>query len=189
MLPVRLLVLALCAGSFAEAQYTIKTFAGGGPNNIAATSAGLGVTTGLAFDSKGNLYVASQLGQVFRIDGAGQITVYAGLGYGVYSGDNGPAVNAGLALPSGIAFDGSDNLYMIDYCRIRKVDAITKVITTLAGTGACGFNGDGPVGGLNIYPSSGIIADPAGNVFFSDFFSRIRKISGGTLTTIAGTGT
>ena len=105
----------------------------------AATSAALHSPGGVALDSAGNLYITDQKNNRIRKVSAstGIITTVAGNGTQGFSGDGGPATSAELYYPGTLAIDSADNLYFSDQFnnRIRKVDAKTQVITTLAGTG------------------------------------------------------
>jgi sugar lactone lactonase YvrE len=107
----------------------------GGP----ARDAKLEAPAAVAFDSKGNLYIADHNnGRIRRVDAkTGSMTTFAGNGKRGFSGDEGPAQEAGLNAPDGIAFDAEDNLYIADAGnhRIRRVDAATGIITTIAGSG------------------------------------------------------
>jgi NHL repeat len=169
----------------------------GGP----ATSAGLDCDSGLAIDLAGNLYCSGLYGEVVRqihyslTRNEWIITRVAGTGTAGYSGDGGPAINAELHFPSGLALDNSGNLYIADEgnARIRKVSAATGIITTIAGTGTFGYSGDGGPA-INAEFSSGLAGmavDAAGDVFIADQWNnRIREIaaSTGKITTVAGTG-
>jgi uncharacterized protein (TIGR03437 family) len=161
----------------------------GGP----ATQAQLGRPMGLAFDGAGNLFVAdSTNNRIRRIDVNGTITTVAGTGVPGFSGDGGLAVNASIKTPTGVAVDSLGNLYFADADnnRIRKIST-TGLISTVVGTGAGGFFGDG---GLAISAALNIPYDVAvdgqGNIFIADAGNnRIRKVSpSGVITTLAGTG-
>ncbi len=115
----------------------------------------------------------------------------AGTGTVGYSGDSGSATAATLARPSGVVHDAAGDLFFADANNhvIREVSA-TGVITTVAGTGSAGFGGDGgPATAAFLDTPTGVALDASGNLYLSDSHNhRIRKITGGTITTIAGTG-
>jgi len=150
---------------------------------------------GIAVDAARNIYVAAG-GRVRRIDAAtGIISAYAGTTTPGFSGDGGPAVAARLNGVSRLALDSSGNLYIADIYgnRVRRVDAATGIITTVAGTGI----GDGPLGdyGPAIHASLGnphtLVFDPDGNLLIGDTnHYRIRKleIATGLISTVAGNG-
>lgn len=123
----------------------------------------------------------------------GTIVTVAGTGTPGYSGDNGPATQARLQ-PGGLAIDGAGNLYLADFYgeRVRKVDAVTGIITTVAGTGQPGFSGDnGPATAAQLHGPWLLALDGAGNLFISDSYNhRVRKVGAvtGVITTYAGTG-
>ncbi len=101
--------------------------------------------TGTAVDSSGDLYVVSY-NEVREISAStGLITRVAGTGTAGYSGDGGLATSAKLSGPTGLAFDSSNNLYIANKGneRIRKVNASTGIISTIAGNGTTGYSGDG----------------------------------------------
>jgi sugar lactone lactonase YvrE len=111
---------------------------------------------------------------------------------GGFVGDGKPATAASLERPVGVARDTQGNIYISDYdeCRIRKINA-TGVISTYAGTGICGYNGDGgPATSASISPY-GIALDAKGDLLVAEFEnSRIRQVSpAGIITTVAGSGT
>jgi sugar lactone lactonase YvrE len=162
----------------------------GGP----ATSAKLKAPRNVALDGSGNLYIADTDGHRIRqVSPSGTITTVAGTGTSGYSGDGGPAANAQLAGPSGVAVDGSGNLFIADTgnFRIREISA-GGIITTVAGTGEWGYSGDGgPATSAQLYSARGVAVDGFGNLYIADDGSAtVRKVSpGGTISTVAGTGT
>src|SRR5207244_6641849 len=129
--------------------------------------------------------------RVRRIDANGNITTVAGNGEQGFFGDNGPATSAGLDTPTALAFDASGNLYIADSNnhRIRKV-ATNGVITTFAGNGVAGYSGDnGPASAASLNHPRGVAVDSTGHVFIADTRNNVvRKVSSGTISTIAGTG-
>lgn len=163
-----------------------------GDNNLAKT-AKLNHPHGIALDTRGNLYIAD-LGnsRVRKIDVATKmITTIAGTGNWNYNGDNILATNASLN-PVDITFDTLGNLYIADGSnnRIRRIDAVTKMITTIAGTGEIGFTPDGLLGtATKIHFPQGITIDKLGNVFIAGLVNRkVRRLDAKTnrITTIAG---
>ena len=183
---------------------TITTVAGNGTlgfsaDGIPATTAALAYPGGLAVDAAGNLYFSEAGANRIRKVTGGIISTVTGIGFPGFSGDGGPAVNAALNLPTGLAFDASGNLYIADTGnnRIRKVSS-GGTISTVVGNGTSGFSGDGGLatnaslslqsGALGLF-GGGVVVDAAGNLYIGDFGNhRIRKVSGGTITTVAGNG-
>lgn len=129
--------------------------------------------------------------RIVRVSG-GTVAVVAGTGDRGYSGDGGPATRAALNAPDSLAFDGAGNLYIAEYeNRIRRVDAATGTIATVAGTGAEGFGGDGgPATSAAISHPHGLAVATDGTIFIADTWNqRIRRVDrSGTITTVAGTG-
>ena len=182
----------------------INTVAGGGSgcggqtdsvgDGCPASSASLLNPTGTALDSAGNLYIADIDNQrVRKVDTSGNITTVAGTGTAGYNGDNIPATSAQLSDPEAVAVDGAGNLYIADRFnyRVRKVDTSGN-ITTVAGTGTTGYNGDGiPASTAQLNQPTGLALDGAGNLYIADFTGqRVRKVdTSGTITTLAGNGT
>jgi uncharacterized protein (TIGR03437 family) len=172
----------------------ITTVAGGGASlgdNGPATSAQLANPYGVAVDSAGNLYIADWGNNRIRKVSGGVISTVAGNGTRGFSGDNGPPTNAQLANPQGIAVDSAGSLYIADFgnSRIRKVS--NGIITTVAGSGTPGFSGDsGPATAAQLANPYGVAIDPAGNLYIGDSGNnRVREVSGGSISTIAGNGT
>jgi len=151
---------------------------------------------GIAVDPDGNLFVAVPINQIiWKITPAGVKTLAAGSGDGTTgaSGDDGPATSAKLSFPNGIAVDKNGDLFIADSNnnRIRKVSS-NGIITTIAGNGTAGFDGDGgPATSAQLWYPLGVAVDQNGNLFIADSHnSRIRKVStDGTITTVAGNGT
>lgn len=149
-------------------------------------------------DANNNLYITEWGGHYIRkINGStGVITTIAGTGTGGYSGDGGPAAAAMINRPQGIFCDASGNIYFADTynSRVRKIDVVTGIITTIAGTGATSHSGDGgPAINAGVPYPVDISIDGAGNIYFIEVFSsntcRVRKIqlTTGIVTTVAGT--
>ena len=159
-----------------------------------ATSAELNGPAGTAFDRAGNLYIADQYNHAIRrVDARTQvITTIAGDGARGYKGDNGPAVDAQVDSPAGLAFDNAGNLFIADQNNnaIRRIDAKTGIITTVAGNGHPGSSGDGgPATGATLFVPFGLAIDRAGNLYFGGYDCRIRKVTAatGVISGIAGT--
>jgi len=162
-------------------------------NGVEATSVPLAAPAGLVYDAAGNLYIASLNQNVIRkVDLKGIITTVAGTGDQGFAGDGGAAISAILDSPAGIALDAAGNLYIADTRnhRIREVVAATGIITTIAGTGVKSFSGDGGAATAATFANPQALAfDSAGNLYIADTGNhRIRKITGGTITTVAGDG-
>ncbi len=195
-----LLLISAVAFSAAGQTYTINTFAGGGlPVNIAPTSASLGPMSAIALDSSGDVFITLfDYNVVLRTDAkTGILTVVAGNGTVGFSGDNAAATSAQLNGPTGVAVDLAGNVYVADSgnARIRKISG--GIITTVAGTGAIGPSGDnGPATSAQLNPVNGaengfgLVVDFAGNIYIADTGNyRVRKVSNGVITTVAGNGT
>jgi trimeric autotransporter adhesin len=169
---------------------SVKGFSGDGGLAIDAV---FDLPSSLASDSEGNIYVADYFNhRIRRIDAKTQIiTTVAGNGSAKESGDNGPATEAGLPYPSGIAIDSGGDLFTIGYGTVRRVDRKTGTIKTIAGTRQPGFSGDGgPATQAQIAPS-GLALDSNNNLFISDAnVNRIRRIDRqtGIISTFAGNG-
>ncbi len=158
-----------------------------------AISAQLDHPQGLAVDAAGDLYIADTLNNCIRkVTVSGTISTVAGDGTAGFSGDRGPAAEAQLNLPGGVAADSARNLYIADTNnhRIRKITA-AGIIDTVAGNGTLGFNGDGgPATAAQLNLPWGVAADSAGNLYIADTNNlRIRKVTvAGIISTVAGNG-
>ena len=175
---------------------TASTIAGTGTASFsgdsgAGTSATLFNPGGAVYDGAGDLYISdTQNNRVRKIAVGGTITTVAGTGTQGFSGDNGAATSATLDQPMGLALDSVGNLYIADSHNhaIRKVTGTT--ITTVAGTGTAGFSGDnGAAISAMLDQPEGVVVDGSGNIYIADTLNqRIRKVTGGTISTISGTG-
>jgi uncharacterized protein (TIGR03437 family) len=193
-----LLPVVCCAGAWAQ-QYTISTVAGtpaspGFADGNALTVALLQEPSSIAFDSKGNLYIADSLNHVIRMLSGGNITTVAGTaGTPGFTGDGAAATSAELNSPEGIAVDSSGNLYIADtanHC-IRKVST-TGTITTVAGQGGqSGATGDNSVAtqAFLSFPAA-VTVDSSGNLYIADTGnSEVRKVSNSNIYCVLGCGT
>ena len=182
------------------AANTITTVAGCGVEGYSgdggpAVHARIASPHGTALDRHGNIYIADlKNDRVRKVDGAtGIITTVAGTGEHGYSGDGGPATETMLASPIAVFSTADGDLYIADHrnSRVRKVEAATGIITTVAGTGEQGFSGDGgPATQAAISLPRDVVLDPDGSLYIADGANnRIRKVDpDGTITTVAGTG-
>jgi trimeric autotransporter adhesin len=158
-----------------------------------ATAAMLNDPIGVAVDNIGNIYVADSGNNVIRkINTSGVISTFAGTGVSGYSGDGGPAINAKLAGPIGIAADAAGNIFVADNLNnvIRKINT-SGTITTFAGNGTAGYSGDtGIATAAQLFLPNSITFDNAGNVYITDEGNNaLRKVSAvGIITTVAGNG-
>jgi len=160
-------------------------------NGVEATTVPLSVPAGLAYDTVGNLYIAVLGDNVIRkVDLNGIITTVVGTGEQGFAGDNGPALSAILDSPAGIAFDASGNLYIADSHNHRIREVVNGTISTIAGNGTAGFAGDGAAAtSAQLNLPTAVSIDASGNILIADTNNqRIRKITAGTITTVAGDG-
>ncbi len=192
----------LIAASLAcHAQGVITTVAGNPKccatsDGVAATGIWLPSAAGLTVDKQGNFYIwDGQSAKIRKVNAAGIITTVAGNGSAGYTGDGGPATSASLfanGSVSGLAVDDAGNLYIGDGENhvVRRVST-SGIITTVAGTGAPGFLGDGgPATKAQLDFPAGIALDSAGNLYIADASNnRVRKVNpAGIITTYAGNG-
>jgi sugar lactone lactonase YvrE len=177
----------------------LTTFAGGGSTNLYTGDGGPAVGTGIdpfsvRFDAAGNAYIADTENERVRkvAAGSGIISTVAGNGVQTFSGDGGPATSASLSFPEDVAVDSAGNLYIADTVnnRIRKVDAFTGMISTLAG-GGFDLGDGGPASAAGLSAPDGVAVDRSGNVYIADYFHhRVRRVDAatGVISTVAGNG-
>jgi sugar lactone lactonase YvrE len=181
-----------------ESDQTMVIVAGNGIPGISgdgdpAAGASLAGSLGLAFDGAGALYISdANNNRIRKVAVDGIITTVAGTGVAGSLGDGGPATEAQLNVPRGLAVDGNGNLYISDSAnnRVRRISP-DGLITTIAGTGAAGFSGDGgPATQATFYVPDGLAIDAAENLYVADYGnSRVRKIGPeGVISTVAGGG-
>ncbi len=197
-----LIVTAVCLAlsSPAQADDVIETVAGTGDpadngNQGIARQINIGEPFGVEIGPEGGLYVTEVRNhRVLRVDLAtGQIATVAGNGRKGYTGDGGPATQASLNEPYEVRFDRDGNMYFVEMQNhlVRRVDAKTRIITTLAGTGKPGFGGDGgPAIQAQFQQPHSIALDGQGHLYVADIGNhRIRRIDlpTGIIETIAGT--
>ena len=170
----------------------VTTLAGNGTQgatNGTGISTSFNYPSGVAVDAAGNVYVADrENSKIRKISAAGIVTTLAGKG--TPGATNGTGASASFSLPSGVAVDGSGNVYVADNenCKIRKITA-TGVVTNLAGNGYNGItDGAGTTASFN--NPEGVAVDATGNVYVADTGNhKIRKITpAGAVTTLAGNG-
>ncbi|MGI4758268.1 MAG: hypothetical protein ACRYGF_15645 [Janthinobacterium lividum] len=176
--------LACFVVSSAAAQQTL-------PSGVEATTVFAAAPGAVAYDAAGNLYLALKNDHVVRkVDAFGLITTVAGTGQQGFAGDGAAASSALLDSPTGIAVGTDGTLYIADSRNHRIRSVANGIITTVAGTGTSGFSGDGSAAtGAQLDLPSAISLDAAGNLFIADTNNhRIRKVAGGLISTVAGTG-
>ncbi len=196
------LITFLCVFAVAAAQAqvpTISTYAGGGlPAAGPATATGLLLPGGIAIDGAGNIYFTSETGVILKMNPAGNLSVFAGIGPCCFSGDGGPATSAQFTITAYIPTppvktDPAGNVYVVDYANVvRRIDHVTGIITTVAGTpNSTGFSGAGkPATSAQISPE-GLAFDAAGDLFISDGNNVVWRVDHATqiITIVAGNGT
>jgi hypothetical protein len=184
-------------------EYIISTVAGlAGPNvgmgdGGPALNSSLRAPSGVAVDSAGNVYIADTLHWAIRkigLDGIISTVVGGPLSFGGgFSGDGGPASAAKTAGPTGVAVDGSGNIYFTDGHHIRKISP-DGIINTVAGGGQCtaqGYGDGGPASKAYFYNAQSVSVDSRGNLYIPDSSNnQVRKVSpDGIISTVAGIAT
>ena len=174
----------------------ISTVAGNGTASFSgdggqANDASLYEPRGIYGGSDGDLYIADSANhRIRKIDSSGIISTIAGNGTTDFSGDGGPATDAGLRWPQGVFVDRDGNIYTASQYRIRKVDT-SGIITTVAGNGSSGYSGDGGLATSAGLVPNDVFVDRVGNLYVADTGNQcIRKVdTSGIITTVAGNGT
>ena len=149
-----------------------------------------------AFDTQGNLYIAEATNHCIRRveQDSGIIVTIAGTGEEGYSGDGGPATQATFNQPYSLQVDDNGDVYVVDRLNyvIRKIDAATGMITTVAGTGEVGYGGDGgPATQAQFREPNDCFLDGRGGLLITDIQDqRVRRLdlASGIITTFAGNG-
>jgi NHL repeat len=187
-----LMGLVAIAGAAQAAPGDVSTLAGSGAAgivNATGTAASFNMADRIAVDSTGNVFVSDGSNHVVRkITPAGVVTTFVGLGAGaVGSQVDGTGTAAGVYGPGAIAVDATDNIYLVTARRIRRITP-AGVVTTIAGSNATG-SVNGPAATATFTSPLGIAVSSSGDVFVADGGSHlIRKISGGMVSTFAGSG-
>src|SRR5436309_694994 len=181
-----LLMLLLIPGAMLAGERQISNLAGTGVKGFAgdggpATEARLSGPTGVARGPDGALYICdTDNHRIRKVTREGTITTIAGTGEAGWSGDGGPATAAKLNEPYEVRFDASGNIYWVERASatVRKCDAKTGIVTTIAGTGAEGFSGDGgPAKRAQLNEPHSIGFDKAGDLYICDVKNnRVRKV-------------
>ena len=194
------LLLASAAVKLGAAGWTIRTVAGTGTAGFSgdggpATAAEINDPFGVVRGPDGALWFCEYTGQRIRkIQPNGTIVTVAGTGERGYSGDGGPALKATFNRPHELRFDDKGHCYIADMTNhaIRRIDAKTGVITTIAGNGQKGYAGDGgPAAAAVLSSPHSIQFGPDGDLYVCDIGNHvIRRIDlrTGTIRTFAGTG-
>lgn len=170
----------------------------GAAGGLPPTRTALNHPEAVAVDAQGDVFIADTFNnRILKVTARGKVLAVAGTGKAGYSGDGGSAARASLNMPTGLALDAKGNLYIADSANnlVRRVDAGTGVITTVAGNfakdkandGLGGFSGDGgPATSARLDDPQGVAVDGAGDLFIADTFNHaIRQVTpDGTISTV-----
>lgn len=194
----------VASAAIPSSRATVRTVAGTGtrgyepegPEGLIASRTPVDNPYGIVPGPDGALYFCEvDTGRIRRLDvGSGRLTTIGGTGEPAYTGDGGPAPSASFSAPHELRFDAAGNLYVVerDAHVVRRIDAETGIVTTLAGTGEPGFSGDGgPAARAQLRQPHSIAFNAVGNLLICDIGNqRIREVEmeSGTIRTIAGTG-
>jgi uncharacterized protein (TIGR03437 family) len=188
-----LILLVVLAPTHGRTQSIISTLVGGSQDGRTALTATINAPAAVAADANGIVYVALKSAhQVVKIDSSGIIRTVAGTGVPGTSGDGGPANQAMISTPVGLAFDTSGALLIVDSTgnRIRRV-GLNGIITTVAGNGKNAFSGDGGLAtDASLFTPAGIAFDSRGDMLIADNGNHaVRMVTpDGVIRTIAGIG-
>jgi hypothetical protein len=183
-----------------RAQNIITTVAGGGPVGRNPLSADIARPSGVVKDVEGNVYITGNSEQyIFKVDVSGNLSVFAGTGYGGIGGAGGPATKAILDGPAGLGFDKNGNLYIADLFanHVWVVNASTGILNNVAGNTTAandfgGYSGDnGPATNAQLNAPAAVAVDSRGDVFIADENNNVIRMvnSQGIISTYAGNGT
>ena len=153
---------------------TINTIVGGSATPFTQ----LNHPDGLALGPGGTIYIADTGNKRIALFANGALTRFAGNGSSAFSGDNGPALNASLNDPVGVAVDAMGNVYIADtlHNRIRKVTS-SGIITTIAGQGDAYYGGDGgPAINAKLFFPHDVAIDGSGNVYVADTSNNVIRL-------------
>jgi streptogramin lyase len=202
---LQLLALSVAGARLAAQQTSVRTVAGigrtAGPGDDLwseqdALKTPVSNPFGLIAGADGALYYCEyDTGCTRRLDvQTRRITTLAGNGKKAYAGDGGPALSAAFSAPHEIRFDADGHLFIVerDAHVVRRVDARTRMVSTVAGTGVAGFSGDGgPATAAQLRQPHSIAFDASGNLLICDIGNqrvRLVDMKTGIISTYAGTG-
>ena len=193
-------ITLLLLPAFGSHAQTITTYAGcctgAGPvgNGDPATAAKLFDPVSGTFDKYGNYYFVEELAgnRIRKVNTANIITTVVGTGVAGFSGDNGPATVAQIHTPTSVTLDTAGNIYITDATnnRVRRVDAVTGIITTIVGNGSATSTGNGfPATAATVTNPTDVCFDKYGNLYVAEYAARVRKITpSGIIYGFAGNG-